>query len=296
MKILNRYKNGNYDVTIFDDGTKIRNNNLSFFDAEFPENIDLKITNYCNKSCPMCHEGSNQEGKHSDLLNTKFINTLVSGTELAIGGGMVTSHPDLVPFLHLLKAKGIIANITIHQEEFMDNLNLIEKLVTEKLIYGLGVSFHHTDTKFLKEIKKYPNAVIHLINGIHQEDTFKYLANNSLKILILGYKELRRGNLLYQKQKEVIDKNKIWLKNNLKEYLDKFKVISFDNLAIKQLEVQKLLTKSKWDEFYMGDDGEHTMYIDLVEKQFAQSSTNMNRYDILDDIRDMFKKVKEGKK
>ena len=293
MKVLGRYKNGNYNVTIFDDGTKIRNNNLDFFEAEFPENIDLKITNYCNKGCPMCHEGSNKDGKHSDLLNAQFINTLVRGTELAIGGGMVTSHPDLVPFLQLLKEKGIIANITIHQDEFTDNLELISKLVNEKLIYGLGVSFHHKDSKFLAEIVKYPNAVIHLINGIHNQDTFEYLSNRNLKILILGYKELRRGSLLYQQQRYTIDNNKEWLTNNLKDYLSKFQVVSFDNLSIKQLNVKELLTDKDWNEFYMGDDGQHTMYIDLVERQFAQSSTNMNRHEILDDIRDMFKIVKE---
>ena len=292
MRILNKYKNGNYNVTIFDDGTKIRENDLDFFEAEFPENIDLKITNYCNKGCPMCHEGSNINGKHSDLLNAKFIDTLVSGTELAIGGGMVTSHPDLIPFLEKLRDKGIIANITIHQDEFMQNIVLIDYLIKQRLIYGLGVSFHYRDAFFMREIKNYKNAVIHLINGIHTKETFDYLANNNLKILILGYKELRRGNVLYQNQKEKIDNNKAWLKDNLKDYLSKFKVVSFDNLAIKQLEVRNLLTAKEWDDFYMGDDGQFTMYIDLVEKQFAQSSTNMTRYELLDDIKDMFKKIK----
>lgn len=31
MNILGKYKNGNYTVTIFDDGTKVRSNNLDFF-------------------------------------------------------------------------------------------------------------------------------------------------------------------------------------------------------------------------------------------------------------------------
>ena len=40
MKQLAHYKNGNYFVTIFDDGTKIRENDLDFFEADYPESID----------------------------------------------------------------------------------------------------------------------------------------------------------------------------------------------------------------------------------------------------------------
>ena len=44
MKLLGKYNNGNYTVSLFDDGTKIRETEADFFDAEFPENIDCKIT------------------------------------------------------------------------------------------------------------------------------------------------------------------------------------------------------------------------------------------------------------
>ena len=43
----------------------------------------------------------------------------------------------------------------------------------------------------------------------------------------------------------------------------------------------------------MGDDGTHTMYIDLVKKQFAKTSTSIKGYDLLDNIDDMFKIIKE---
>jgi hypothetical protein len=42
----------------------------------------------------------------------------------------------------------------------------------------------------------------------------------------------------------------------------------------------------------MGNDGQFTMYIDLVKKQFARSSISTQRYEILDNIEDMFKVVK----
>ncbi len=75
--------------------------------------------------------------------------------------------------------------------------------------------------------------------------------------------------------------------------IGQFKVVSFDNLAIEQLEVKNLLSKEEWDEFYAGDDGTHTYYIDMVERKFARSSTADfdKRYDLMDSVDDMFQKI-----
>ena len=73
-----------------------------------------------------------------------------------------------------------------------------------------------------------------------------------------------------------------------------FKCISFDNLAIKQLEPKRLMSEKDYKEFYMGDDGAFTCYVDAVNRQFAKSSVSTERYDLMDDIADMFKVVKDG--
>ena len=49
------------------------------------------------------------------------------------------------------------------------------------------------------------------------------------------------------------------------------------------------MSEEKWNEFYMGDDGKFTMYIDLVKKEFARSSISEKRYSLLENIEDMFK-------
>jgi hypothetical protein len=74
-----------------------------------------------------------------------------------------------------------------------------------------------------------------------------------------------------------------------------FNVVSFDNLALKQLEVKRLLSEEEWEQFYMGDDGGFTMYIDCVNRQFGRSSTAplSERYPIIDDIKDMFDKIRK---
>jgi hypothetical protein len=122
------------------------------------------------------------------------------------------------------------------------------------------------------------------------------LADNDLKILILGYKLLRRGVNHYTTDHENIDRLQHWLKKNLEKMLNHFKVISFDNLAITQLDVKRLMSEEDWEEFYMGDDGGFTFYIDMVDGTFGKNSLATERYPIMDNIDSMFQKIlNEGK-
>lgn len=290
MGLLGRYKNGNFVTTILSDGTKIRETKDDEFIPAFAENMDIKICNYCDMGCKFCHEGSTINGKFGNILNEKFIDTLHPYQEVAIGGGDATSHPDLIPFLKKLKEQKVIANMTVNQIHFEKKHELIKKLVDEKLIYGLGVSLVNPTKHFIELIKRYPNAVIHVINGVLKPSDIKALENNNLKMLILGYKHLRRGNEYFEEEQNDIETKQQWLYENLEDIIQKFKVVSFDNLAIEQLDVKRLLTQEEWDEFYMGDDGKVTYYVDMVERKFAQSSTAPfdKRYDLLDSVDDMF--------
>ena len=294
MNILGRYQNGNYTVTILKDGTKIRYNTLDFFAPEKPESMDVKITNCCDMGCPMCHEDSKPNGKHGDILNVPFFDTLNPYTEIAIGGGNPLSHPDLIPFLEQLKSKKLIPSMTVNQVHFMKNLGLIEELANKKLIYGIGVSLNSVNDEFIEVIRKFPNAVVHVINGIVHPTQLEELANKGLKILILGYKEFRRGNVMYANMGSVIEEMKSSLYNILPTMINDnwFDVVSFDNLAIKQLNPKRLMSDEQWNQFYLGDDGKFSMYIDLVNQEFAKSSVSTERYPITEDIRDMFNKIK----
>ena len=287
-----RYQNGNYFVSInLDNGTKIRetiNPDATEFVADFPESADVKITNKCPYNCMFCHEGSNINGKHSDALHSHVWNTFRPYTEVALGGGSVTDYPDLVPLLERLKSLHLIPNITVRQEEFMSNLPLIRKLTDEKLIYGLGISLSNPNQEdFIKTVKEFPNAVIHVINGIVSLTELRKLANNNLKILILGYKEVRKGKILLANsaQNTIINNNKEALYAFLPKIITErwFDVVSFDNLSIKQLNPKgRFVSDEDWETIYMGDDGldgEQTsasMYIDLVENEFARNSCDVD--------------------
>lgn len=294
-KILGEYINGNYKVTMLEDGTKIRetlDENATEFLPEYPESMDVKINNRCDKGCVMCHEDSRPDGEIGDVVTPKFWKTLKPYTECALGGGNPLEQPNLAEFLEKLKKLKLIPNMTVNQVHFMKNVEFIKDLCDKKLIYGLGVSLTNPSKEFIEALKQFPNAVIHVINGVVTKEELEKLADNDLKVLILGYKDFRRGHSYLEKEREEVEQRKQELYAYLPEMLKHFKVVSFDNLAIEQLEVKRLLTEEEWNTFYMGDDGKFTMYIDLVKKQFALSSVATERFDLLDDIKPMFEKIR----
>ena len=54
---IGEYRNGNYNVTIYEDGTKVRATKDDEFIPAFAENCDVKITDKCSVGCPFCYEG-----------------------------------------------------------------------------------------------------------------------------------------------------------------------------------------------------------------------------------------------
>lgn len=296
MNTLGVYRNGNYTVRILQDGTKIRETEYEEFIPAFAENCDCKITDKCDGGCAFCYEGCTPNGKHGDILNYKFLDTLHPYTELAINGNDL-SHPDLITFLEKLKDKKIITNMTVNQIHFERHQVLIRELIDRELIYGLGISLREASDEFISLVKTYPNAVIHTINGILTPLDIQKLSDNNIKMLILGYKHLRRGADWYDTDCENITKLQQWLSDNLKNIIEHFAVVSFDNLAIKQLNVKSLMTDEEWNEFYMGDDGGFTFYIDMVDGTFGKNSLapENERYPIGDlSIDEMFKKIRSN--
>lgn len=292
-RLLGVYKNGNYIVKILGDGTKIRETEENEFIPAFAENCDVKITDKCDGGCPFCYEGCTPNGRHGNILNQKFLDTLHPYTEMAINGNDLT-HPDLIPFLEKLHEKKVIANMTVNQIHFERCQDMIRDLVNRELIFGLGISLKNPTEKFIELVKQYPNAVIHTINGILSPSDVDMLSNHNLKMLILGYKQLRRGVDWYDTDYENIITKQMWLKENLESILSKFNVVSFDNLAITQLDVKRLMSDEEWEEFYMGDDGTMTFYIDLVDEQFGKNSLATERFPVMNSIDDMFRKIVNG--
>ena len=290
-KILGTYENGNYTVMMLNDGTKIRFNNKATMKADFPESIDMKISNRCNMGCPMCHEQSVPDGELANLSHP-LLNSLHPYTELALGGGNVLEHPDLFPFLSRMKDQKIICNMTLHLDHFLGADSYIKYLQEEGYLYGVGVSVNKViDRDTIDKIVAIPNTVVHTIAGIMPQEGYKSLYDRNIKLLILGYKNYGRGAEYIKHDDGIMDRIGI-LHDNIMDMMNHFNLISFDNLALEQLRIKDLVNKDTWERCYMGDDGEATMYVDLVKEQFAKSSVSP-RVDINSNtIEELFNQVR----
>lgn len=293
MQIIHQYKNGNGTVSIYDNGTKIREFDGAYL-PEHPESCDVKITSKCDVNCRFCHEKSSINGKHADLNKLlEVLKDIPAGVECAIGGGNAQQHPDVIPFLRELKSRGLIANMTINQKHLNVDKDIISLMLKEELIKGLGISY--SDPKYLPDLLPFlkisSNIVFHTIMGINSVDVIgellsyidlkKHLIKDDeglCKILVLGYKEYGFGQNHYSLNQKIVDENKLKWYRYLPSYFTRDNlVLSFDNLSIQQLNLKRFFTDEAWDKFYMGNEGSATMYIDAVNQEYAICSVDPNR-------------------
>lgn len=281
MKKLYSYSNGNISTEIYSDGTKIQEYE-GVPSPEFPESIDVKITDYCDMAnyCKWCHESSDKDGSHANDLVSLLdrFTGMPSGIELAIGGGNPLSHPNLIHFLREIKNKGFIANLTVNALHLKAFAKVLDAIFAEKLIYGLGISWNLKNIDQIAEVtKKWHHVVVHMIAGVNLVAELKHALKINKRVLILGYKTYGRGTSYSFENPYVLD--------NLRDWSDLiFKMtgdftLCFDNLALSQLNIRYKVAPELWEQIYMGDDGTHSMYIDWPTRQFALTSYSDSRFD-----------------
>ena len=287
-KIISSYKNGNHIVTIYSDGTKVKetiDTNADHFTYDKPESFDLKITDYCDGGCKFCAENSTTNGKHANLTTIhNLMGSCKKGTEVAIGGGNALAHPDIVNFVYYLRSLGLIPSITVNQAHLKPYYEVLMD-VKKAGIAGVGISL--TDPNNFEDFriidKLGDNAVIHVIAGILKPSDYKALYGR--KVLILGYKDFRRGHDNLLRHSDEIKKNIEQLKKDLPMLVDKCRAISFDCLGLEQIDPKTVLgiSDEEFYKIYQGDDYDMydkdgnisvgSMFIDAVRMEVARSST-----------------------
>ncbi|MDR2170594.1 MAG: radical SAM protein [Planctomycetaceae bacterium] len=279
------YRNGNTTVLLCPDGTKIRHTPDGQIPQPVrPESIDIKITDYCENNCWFCYEHSNNKGTHSDLQHP-ILETLEAGTELAIGGGNPLSHPDIESFLKRMKTKGVICNLTVHQNDYNFAKPYIIRLMIDRYVHGLGISVGDKECNVQIADKIKDRVLFHTILGITPLDVITELSQRN-KVLLLGSKRLQPNN-------DAI--------NGLRDFIvNKSELIVglyFDNLACEQLDVRSLVDTETWNKRYMGGDGIFTMYIDLVKEYGYTSSVDKSVSYALSEspnIRNLFAQIRQN--
>lgn len=285
IDVLYRYNNGDFVCSLSVDGTLFRSWEVENPRPEFPCSIDLKITDFCDVGCVWCHEKSSPAGKHANLHDIKTIlSGMHAGTEVAVGGGNPLRHPELIVLLQWMREFGLVANITVNAKNLWQDKSVIDFLRKEKLIHGLGISYAQELSKEIQQVID-ANTVVHAISGVH--NIWDLIHANFPKLLILGYKKYGRGALLYNDIiKSEIGSWRYWLPTLLRSRQGL--ITSFDNLALEQLNVKRLLPENVWKTSYMGDDGTFTFYVDAVRMEFAKTSTSARSLTAGKNIKEMF--------
>lgn len=273
------YQNGNASIELREDGTRI----IQFEDElqlDYPLNIDIRVQTQCSfglnpttgKSvCGFCHEAATTDGKECDYNKLEeILSDLPRGIELAIGSNNFTD--DLYQFLIWCKLKGYVCNVTINQGHINRDMFLLRQAINYGYIKGLGVSYRKSlKWDIPQEIIDYDNTVFHVIAGIDSiEDVLKLKDRGVKKLLCLGEKDfgLNTGKVDLSSQSH---REWYWW---VRKLFDVFDVVSFDNLALEQLNIRRFLINEMWEEF---NQGEHSFYINSVEGYFAPSSRSADK-------------------
>jgi len=279
------YNNGNALITLESDGTRV----ISFEDElqlEYPLNIDIRVSTECSLAnlCTFCHESAVINGKDCDfeILKSK-LKDLPQGIELAIGCNHFTYELD--NFLDWCLMKNYVCNLTINQGHLNRDSLIIERAILNNRIKGLGVSYRDKLKWNIPQfILDYPNTVFHVISGIDTiQDIISLKEKGVNKILILGEKNFG-NNLGKVDLTSKTHKEWYWWVHKLFKIFD---VVSFDNLALEQLNIKRFFTKENYEIF---NQGEHSFYINAVDQYFAPSSRSDDKSNFKDlTIKEYFK-------
>ena len=257
---------------------------------QYPELIDLRLTNKCNHNCSFCFMDSNMEQPHADPDYVYcIINSLKTKTEFSIGGGNILLYPDLEDVLKAIKSKGHIVNVTINVND-CDVVLKDSKLkrIFDNYVDGIGISvFSSSDVKKIEpfykkmrsnenkrynyDIKKY--LTIHTIPELIGVDKTLEIIEESRKsnmwlpILYLGYKTNGRGANCESKKFTDDDLEKLF-KNHYSVSIDTSFANSYIDWLDKNFAVKKCVTMN---------EGEYSMYIDGVNELMYKSSYHLDK-------------------
>jgi organic radical activating enzyme len=297
--ITDKVKNGNYYVlygNMFSKKEKLRLQVDSIPDMipEYPELVDMKITNACEHNCPFCYMASTPNGKHADIKDVyHIVSNFEIKTEFALGGGNVLLHPHFKDIVKHIHNNNHIANITIRYDD-TNTINDDKKLknAIKKYVSGIGISVQkvkdvelamnfinemldlgkHVSLHIIPEMigMKKSVAILNMMKKLNVNRDKNCNDNcdwrtNHCKVLYLGLKQAGRGKSIEHKLLTANDLNTL---RNSSQYM-----FNVDTAFIN--------TYSEWfndnyfdsrDLFLTRHEGEYSMFIDAVKCKAYTSS------------------------
>lgn len=270
-----QYSNGNASVTIGADGSRTVETPDNTLLLKYPLNVDVRLSRRCaygrnpvnGKSvCGFCHESATTDGKDASFSDIEWmlhnLKELPAGAEVAVGINQFSN--EVIYFLQKCYKNGWIVNATVNQGFLKRDLEDISLSIAEGVINGLGISYRKHAPDIPWDLVEYENTVVHVISGIDSIGDVKSLAEKGVKkILVLGEKDFgfNKGKV------SLVSYSHVQWYRQLHELFKLFEVISFDNLALEQLNIKRFV--KNWEQMYQH---EYSFYVNAVDRTFAPSS------------------------
>ena len=298
-KVNDKIKNGNYYILYgeqFGNKEKLRMqvDNIPDMIPEYPELVDLKITDACEHNCPFCYMGSTPNGKHADRIDIfNIIRKFEIKTEFALGGGNVLLNPNFTDIVKCIDKRKHIANITIRFDDIQtinDNKNIKDAIL--KHVSGIGISVQkekdvQTASDFIYEMLKIGKHVsLHIIpemlgikksvdivkkmrdineNYYNDCETDKTLKWNYCKVLFLGMKQTGRATNLIPTRLTNDDINLLETTSDYQYCVDTAFINTYNEWFKENY--------NGFDGFFLTrHEGEYSMFIDAVKMKAFTSS------------------------
>lgn len=124
--------------------------------SDGPELLDIEITDRCDKNCPYCYQAAKSKGQDMplDLYKKILYQTHRTVTQVALGGGETTIHPEFCEILRITREDyGIVPNYTTNGD-----------WLTDESVYGAELS-----ERILKATREHCGAVAVSAHGKREE-------------------------------------------------------------------------------------------------------------------------------
>lgn len=97
-----------------------------FWSWHGPELLDISITNWCDRECPVCYRNSNQNGENMLVSDYEIVMQQASQmhvSQVALGGGNPNQHPDFCKIIKLTRGKyDIVPSYTTNGRGLTDRI------------------------------------------------------------------------------------------------------------------------------------------------------------------------------
>ena len=190
-----------------------------FWSWHGPELLDISITNWCDRRCPICYRKSRPNGKHMSLSDYEIVMQQagqMSVFQVALGGGNPNQHPDFCEILRLTREKYyIVPSYTTNGRGLTDEVLFASKKYCGAVAVSAYPPYEETESA-IELLNRYGiRTNIHFVLDCNSIETaIGWLENppeyfDMLNAFIfLNYKPVGRGNdcSLLLKHSDKLDK------------------------------------------------------------------------------------------